>query len=334
MNWRKTLGPLAGILISILFLALALYRVDFRSVVAALVSADYRLVALAAVFTFTSYLLRTARWRRLLQSQKHIPVLRLYPVLVIGFALNNLFPGRPGEFARAISLGQRESLSKTLGLATVVVERVADGVTLIAILAFLSLGFSLPGWGRDVELVAVAIFAVAFAGLVFLSLREMLASRILARVIKFVPPTVGERAEAMFKSFVLGLHSLRSPADLATVIVLSLAVWLSEATHYLLILSAFGILDGDRRAFAAVFALVIVNLGISIPAAPGGVGPFEAAGVLALNAFGVGRDLALPALLVAHTIQYLVVTGQGIVFTAREGVKLTQAVEKAGREKA
>ncbi len=77
MNLRKLLGTLAGILISLLFLALALYKVDFGALAAALASANYGLVAFSAVFTFTSYIFRTARWARFLQPQKKIPLLRL-----------------------------------------------------------------------------------------------------------------------------------------------------------------------------------------------------------------------------------------------------------------
>src|SRR5213592_3357191 len=151
MAGRRILGPLFGLVISGLFLALALYRVDFRQLAGALAAADYRLVVLSSIFTFSGYGFRTARWARFLQPQKRIPLLRLLPMLVIGFALNNVLPGRPGEFARAFALGQREGLPKTLGLATVVVERVTDGLTLLAILAFISVGFDLPGWGRQVE---------------------------------------------------------------------------------------------------------------------------------------------------------------------------------------
>src|SRR5512142_1153402 len=150
-RWRRLAGPAVGALISLAFLALALHNVHPDEVLAALASADYRLVALAACMTFASYVFRTARWAQLLRPQKQIPVSRLYPVLIIGFALNNILPGRPGEFARAISLGQREGLPKTLGLATVVVERVMDGLTLIGILVVVSFGITLPGWGRDAE---------------------------------------------------------------------------------------------------------------------------------------------------------------------------------------
>ena len=332
MNWRKIAGPTLGVALSVLFLWFALYRVQLDQVLDALRAADYRLVALAVLCTFSSYVFRTLRWGRFLLPQKRIPISRLYPVLVIGFALNNIFPGRPGEFARAISLGQREGLPKTLGLATIVVERVMDGLTLIAIFAIISLGFDLPGWGRNAELVSIAIFLVALAALVLLLWRQQWAAAILGRVVRFLPSRLGDRLSRMFESFVLGLHALRSPRDVLAISSYSLGAWLCEAAHYFLILSAFGILPSLReRALGAAFVLVIVNLSIAIPAAPGGVGAFEWAGRLALGVFGVVAERAIPAVLVAHTVQYLLVTGLGVLFTAREGVRLTQAVESAER---
>ncbi|HEX7593939.1 MAG TPA: lysylphosphatidylglycerol synthase domain-containing protein, partial [Anaerolineae bacterium] len=66
MNPRRVLTFLASLAITAIFLALALASVDFEKLARAIASADYRLVALAALFTFLGYLVRTARWQRFL----------------------------------------------------------------------------------------------------------------------------------------------------------------------------------------------------------------------------------------------------------------------------
>jgi glycosyltransferase 2 family protein len=333
MTWRRILGPIAGVAVSIAFLALAMYRVDLNAIGRALRTADYRLVGLSALFTLSSYVFRTLRWGRFLNPQKRIGLSRLFPVLVSGFALNNFLPGRPGELARAIALGQREGLPKSTGLATVIIERVADGLALIALLAFISLGFDLPGWGRDAEGVSIVIFMLALLILLFLLWREHLATRLLYKVIRFLPTQVGQRLARMLGSFILGLHSLRSPRDVLVIGLLSFAVWLCEAVHYFLILTAFGMLNPEStRGLAALFTMVMVNLSISIPAAPGGVGPFEAAGVLSLGAFGLARERSLPALLVAHAVQYVLISGLGILFIAHAGASLAGRAKTAPPE--
>lgn len=335
MNKRRALGSLVGFAISALFLALALYRVDFAQVGQAVASADYRLILASALFTLLSYVMRTLRWQRLLNPQKTIPVRRLFPVLVVGFALNNVLPGRPGEIARGFSLGQREGLSKTLGIATVALERVADGLTLIAILAALTFFITLPGWGQQVETLALLIFGAAFVFMALMLWREHWMTHQLHRVIHKLPAKFSHRIANMFASFIMGLHALRSPRDAFAVAFYSLATWLCEGCSYFLVLSAFGLVSPPgQRVIAALFLMVIVNLSISIPAAPGGVGPFEAAGILALSAFGVPKDLALPAVLVSHMVQFTLITGLGVFFMAREGIKLTQAVQVVEQERA
>ncbi len=110
MNLRPLLGFFLSLVITTIFLAIALYSVDFSKLINSLVRADYRLVLFAAILTAFGYVLRTARWQRLLAPTKVISITRLFPVLVMGFAMNNLLPGRPGEMARPYWLGRREGL--------------------------------------------------------------------------------------------------------------------------------------------------------------------------------------------------------------------------------
>lgn len=333
MNLRRVLTLLASFAITAIFLALALNSVDFGKLARAIASADYRLVALAALFTFSGYVLRAKRWQRFLAPTKQIPLLRLFPILVIGFALNNLLPGRPGEFARPYWLGRREALSKTLGFATIIVERVADGIALIAflllaLLAFAPLRLELPPVAETITALATVLFGIALAGLVFLLAREQLALAVLRRVTRFLPPALAARIERMLGSFVVGLHSLKSTDDVATIGFLSLAIWSAEGISYFLMLTAFGVLpDVTTRLIAAPFMMVLINLGIMIPAAPGGLGPYEAAGVFALGAFGITETAAASVAIAAHAMQYLLVTGLGLLFIWREGISIAQARE-------
>ncbi len=333
LNLRRLLTLSASFAITTIFLALALYRVDFGKLGNALASADYRLIALAAICTFGSYALRTARWQRFLAPTKAIPNPRLFPVLVLGFALNNLLPGRPGEFARPYWLGRRENISKTLGLATIIVERVADGIALIAFLllalaAFVLLNIDLPPVAGTIAIAATVLFGVALAGLIFLLLRGQLALSVFKFLTRFLPHSLAARLERMLGSFIVGLHSLKSARDVAAIAIFSLAVWTVEATSYFLMLSAFHALPSTPdHAVAAVFMMVLVNLGIMIPAAPGGVGPFEAAGIFALGSFGVNETLAASVALGSHAVQYLLITGLGLFFVWHAGMSLAQASE-------
>lgn len=333
MNLRQLVTFIVSLIITGIFLYLALNRVDFGKLGEALASADYRLVLLGTLFTFTNYIFRTARWQRFLVPTKNISLAQLFPVLVVGFALNNLLPGRPGEFARPYWLGQRETISRTLGFATIIIERVADGLALIAFLllsflAFAPLHLDLPPIAETIALASTILFGVALAGLLFLLLREQLALSIFKFFTRFLPHRIANKLEQMLGSFIIGLHSLKSARDSFAIILYSVGIWAFESVSYFLMLSAFNLLpDVPTRAVAAVFTMVLANLGVMIPAAPGGVGPFEAAVIFSLASFGVNETHAASMALTAHAAQYLLITLMGLFFIWREGISVVRPTE-------
>lgn len=333
LDTRRLFTLLLSFLITAFFLALALYRVDFEKLARAFLSADYRLVIFAAGCWLSGYVLRAARWRKFLSPARPIALARLFPVLVVGFAFNNLLPGRPGEFARAYLLGTREGLSKTMALATIVAERVADGIAVIVFLllalgAFIPLHLELPAGVQTIAALSVVLFGGALVGLILLLARADIAQGMLRAFTRLMPRALAARIENMLDSFVVGLRSFQSAGQVAVIALLSLGVWCLDALAYFAMLSAFGTLPlGALRAAAAPMMTGIINLGVMIPAAPGGLGPYEAAGVFALAAFGVNETMAASVALAAHGVQYLMITGLGLFFIWQTGISLAQPRE-------
>jgi len=334
---RKNLFNILGFLITGLLIILAVYKIDWAETLDAFQEANYSLVLAAATSMVTAYVLRAVRWKSILAPRGAFPFSHLFPILVIGFAANNVLPGRAGEFARAYLLGQKEGISKSLSFATVVLERVFDGLTIILVLALVALFRPLPLWGRQVAYASTAFFVSALLFLTLLLFRKEKALSLARVVLRLLPGELKEgRGQAggwkarflgMLASFADGLDALRSTRDLAAVVLYSLAVWLCEAITFYLVMRSFPLpLQGIQEVWGALFLLSIVNLGIMIPAAPGGVGPYQAAAILALGAFGVDKELALSVSLVSHSLQYIIITGLGFFFLWREGLSLSRIV--------
>jgi glycosyltransferase 2 family protein len=318
---RKT--KIIGFLLTFVFLGLVLWKTDLSELWSALRSANYLYVIPAAFCTATSYLLRTARWQRILLPTRRIPYRGLLAVLMIGFMANNILPARLGEVVRAYVLGRREAISKSLSFATIMLERLLDGVTLLAVLGVLALMMPLPVWGEELAYVAGAVFLIATLGIVVLLLREDLAGRVIHLVLRPLPRSLAAKAAEKADSFILGLHALRGGRAVFELIALSVVIWSVEATFYYLVLTAFNIaLPTPTLVLAALLLLVVVNLGIMLPSAPGYVGTFQFFGVLALGVFGVQRELALSATIVAHGVQYVLVTAVGLLYFGRENISL------------
>ena len=130
---------------SLLFLGLFFARIDPGETWAKLGEANYLLVPPAIAVYFAAVYFRSLRWQYLLSPMKRLAVARLYPVVVVGYMANNLLPVRLGEVVRAYYLGEREKVSKVSSLATIAVERVFDGLTLLFLAAVVSLFLPLVG---------------------------------------------------------------------------------------------------------------------------------------------------------------------------------------------
>lgn len=320
---RRRWGEFLGFLLTLLFGGLAIWRLDLRLVVSTLGQANYLLVPVAALFTLLGYILRTTRWRVILAPSKQIPVPRLFPVLVIGFAANNLLPARLGEFVRAYLLGTKEGISKSLSFATIVVERVLDGITLILLFTLVSSFLVLPAWGQQVGIIASVIFLGALLFLLLLLLRRDQALTLLEQLLQRAPPTLSGRAMGIFSSFVEGTRVLGQRRRFLPLAILSLAVWILEAGSYLVLTWAFALpLSLQERPLAALFVLALANLGILIPSSPGYIGTFHFFAMTALLAFRVEQEVALSYAVLSHATQYLLITGLGVFFLWTENLSL------------
>ena len=147
---------LLGMGVSLAFLLLFFVIVDVGDMGQALAAAKYRFILPAIALYFVALFFRSLRWQFLLEPVSRIPVARLFPVVTVGYMANNLLPARLGEIARAYYLERREGLSTSTGLATVVVERIYDGLTLLFLVAlavpFLIFGGLVDGSGTTSEI--------------------------------------------------------------------------------------------------------------------------------------------------------------------------------------
>jgi glycosyltransferase 2 family protein len=303
-------SKLIGFALTLAFVALIVRSVNLADVGAALLSANYAYVLPAACVTLFGYWLRTYRWKQILKPARDVPTRRLFPVLIIGFATNNILPARVGEVARAYALGRKEGVSKTLGLSSVILERLLDGLTLVTFMVVLSDFFPLPEWGSELVRFGALVFVGALAAVVALLMKQDAALGLLRRLFGRLPLKLGNRLMGWTESGVAGLHALRSPRQLALIACVSLAIWLCEATSYVLVLKSFYLpLDPASLLYAGILVLVVVNLGIMVPSAPGYIGTFHFFFVMALQAFGIGRDIGLGVALVSHAMQYVTITG-------------------------
>jgi hypothetical protein len=308
-----------GILISALFLWLALRGLKLDDVWHALQVGNYWWLVPSVGVYFLAVWARTWRWHYMLLPLKKISLGRLFPVVVIGYMGNNVYPFRAGEVLRSYVLRRQEEVPMSASLATVIVERVFDGlVMLIFVFAALPLA---PLPNDSIRTVVVAASGIFFAALVLffalaampgraLRLAEILANRL-------APVRVRGPLLNIVARFLDGLASLRSFRGVLMIFGTSLVIWLLETVKYWFVMHAFPF---EVSFFALMLMNGVVNLATTLPSAPGYVGTFDAPGIAVLEMYGVKLPVATAYTLVLHAALWLPITLLGFYYMVKLGL--------------
>jgi hypothetical protein len=322
---RKTIWIILAVAISGFFVWLALRGLELDKVWTNIISANfYWLIPSIAVY-FVAVWVRTWRWDYMLRPLKHIPVRRLLPVVVIGYMGNNVYPFRAGEVLRSFVLYKREEIPMSASLATVVVERVFDGLVML-IFVFVALPLSpIPGDNQSVRnLVFIASIAFFIAMIIFFILASMpkrfhaLAEWCLGLTGKLLTEASKSQILGMLDNFLSGLESLRSFRNVMMIFFTSVIIWLLETVKYWFVMHAFNF---EVSFFALMLMNGVVNLATTLPSAPGYVGTFDTPGIQVLQLYGIPREIAAAYTLVLHAALWFPITALGAYYMIREGLR-------------
>jgi uncharacterized protein (TIRG00374 family) len=235
--------------------------------------------------------------------------------LLVGVAINNLLPFRAGEAARIVALNRRSGTPWIESLGTVAIERVLD-VFCLLVLLFLALPV-LPevDWIGAAAALAGALAAVLAVAAAVLAIWGDRPIHALARLFGRLPFVNEEQVEHAGQSLTRGLVGLRHARTAAWGFAWTLGSWIVTSVSFWIATLAF---DLDVPPAAGVLVLAAVGLSLVLPAAPGALGVFEAAVVVALSVYDVPRAEAVSFAFALHALNffpYLIAGAIAVRFT-------------------
>ena len=303
---------LIGVAISILALWWTLRSVEYEKILEALKQVDFSYIVLAFLVTALSYILRSVRWPYFMAKAK-LAWSDSFRCLIVGFFMNNILPARMGELVRAHLGGKATNQSRSLVLASIAGERLADGIAISLLFGVLFYFFSQDVAGSsadDVFIVALLFLAAGIATACLLFVRNRIFN-LLERIGLIMPGHLSSYTLKRIRKFIEGLEPMLEPRRLFIITIWSGIVWGVELFVYYLVTQAFNV---DLPLGVLAFFLAVVNFSSLIPAAPGGIGVIEALATAALVSVGVEREVALSMVAVQHLIQIAVVGIPGSYF--------------------
>lgn len=318
-GWRGVLG----IALSALLLWWTLRGEDLGAVWRVL--SDSSLVLwLACTLTATAiFPLRARRWQAILAPQAgRLPLAPLWRATAIGMMVNNVFPARAGEFARAFALSRsNKEVPFTTGFASLVVDRLFDGVVVLAMLLLATLDPRFPAEAliRGVSATSIAASAGAFLGAVLLGVAALVwfpapLIGLAERMVAFVWRSGAPRVRALLEAFAAGLGVVREPMLALEVLCWTVLHWITNAVAFWLGFLALGI---DAPLSAAFFLQGLIAFAVAFPSSPGFFGFFEAAAKVGLGLYGVPPEVAISWGLGFHILSFIPITVLGAWYFSR-----------------
>ena len=294
---------LIGIVISAVCIAIVVHGIEWSAVAGALRRTNLVLLLPTLGFLVLMFVFRVYRWQRLVSPIARLPLRPFWIASLIGFMANDILPLRAGELVRAYALAHMTPVRVSSAFATTVLERVWDAVAVGVLTIFTLSQFSLPKWVARTNWIVLGVCVGVLIGGAWLARQG-------EKGIAWLPA----RFSALTERFLDGLRSLHSISAVLWVVLLSFAVWFALVGYYWILLRACGF---SLPFAAALLVTVCTVLAAALPAAPGYLGTFQYAVVLALSFFAVPKEEALGFSIVAHLAQLIPVILAGLIALVR-----------------
>lgn len=319
-RYRTWLTSAVGIAISVALLWWAARGLDLGSVLDRIAGLPKVPVLLCVVLATISFPLRAVRWRSLLPGPagEPLPLGPAWHGVAIGFMANGLLLLRAGEIIRGFVIARLAGVRLTAAWASIAVERVFDGMALVALmvgaLAISPIPEGATFAGRPASqfvMLVAAVSLTAFAAGALILFRPGWFRRLIALLVPW--KGVATKLNAVVDGVRDGVSVLGEPRRLGATVFWSLTIWGINAVSFLVLFRAFGIELGLAPALVMQTAIIF---GIAVPSSPGFVGVFEAAVVVSLGLYGVDRDTAFAYAITYHAATFLPITLLGLYSVA------------------
>jgi uncharacterized protein (TIRG00374 family) len=320
---RRWLRLLLGLAVASFFLWLLLRQLDLAEIGVTFSRISVPPLLLALCFLGAGYTMRVVRWWWMLRVlEPHVPLGACGWPFLVSIAVNNLLPFRAGDVLRVIGFRQQLRSPYMRLLATLVIERLLDLITLVA---FFSIGLLGVVHGKIPETFIWLTTSIVVGGAIIV-IAILLFSQRMARLVYWIAerPCLAERGWSKHiqrhgSHFLDALGLLRTPTLTLQLIGMSIFVWGLEGAVFAILAEA---LDAKTSLAGSWFALATGTLATLLPSSPGYVGTFDYFAMLGLMAYGADHTTAAAFAVAVHVVLWLPITVLGLTYFLRADVRI------------
>lgn len=310
--------------------ALIAWRVDLAEAWDVFTSLAPGYAVLGVVLLVVSNVAHARKWQLLLSGVGPVRLRDAFSVFWSSMATNNVIPLRAGDVLRVQVMSQRTGLPRAGIVASLLTERLLDGVSFIILIAI-----ALLAGGRtnlvNIWVLVGFLFVLALVGVTVAAARSRPGPELeRSRWLRILPAGPRKAVIDFVPHLIDGLRPLGEVRSGLRVAGWALLAWMLEAAAFIAWGEAFRVEIG---AEVFVLVMVAVNVAGSITLLPANLGLFEltAVGILRAGgiepsqaaAYAVGTHLliiATIALIGIGTLAYLRLSLTDVFYLRRRGV--------------
>ena len=298
-------------LISVVCLIWALHGLNLRRLFYQTAHLDWRWVSVAVLSNILMYVVQAWRWSLVLAPVKPVPVMQSARAIYIGLYANEVLPLRSGEIIRCYLQALWSDIPISVALASALIERIFDGIWLIAALFFAIERVPLPRFIRTggLSLAAVVLVTAILLAIAMFWKEQTLDALLNAPRFSWVHTLIQDlhligHSRYLYFAFLVSL-----PCMLLQMVPIYAVLRASQEVHKLPLMVSFAL-------------MLALRLNSALPQAPGNVGTFQIVASRGMMRFSVAREIAQDLSFIMWGIVTLPLVVVGFVAVALTGLKI------------
>jgi glycosyltransferase 2 family protein len=287
-----------GVMVSALLLCFSLRGIDYIDIKKSFKDIHFPFLVQSLAFFLLVSFLKSLRWGMILSPIKKIKQKQLFPITCVGNMAIILFPFRIGEFVKPYLISNSSSIPLGSTIATIFVERILDSLCLFCLVVYMLIALDIPDWlikagfGFSIFCLILTIIGV------FLYSNVRLKNRLFNPLAKLLSDKIYKKLKNIFQTFYEGFQIFSDSRQILFAAIITVLIWISIALGIYSLYFFQGLHLSLESAFVV---LIVMAIGVSVPTAPGLLGNFQFACILALSIFNISKADA-----VAFSISYYI----------------------------
>jgi glycosyltransferase 2 family protein len=300
-----------GVLIGAVLVYLSVKGIHFEDIAEGFKTIRYKYIVPTLMIFFFMQVLRSWRWGIILRPLGKVDQLSLFSITCVGFLAIVAIPARIGELARPYLIAQKSNIKMSAALGTVFIERIFDSLMVFLIFICVLCLSPLPQWLIRASFIFFFVIILILTAVILLIFKREAFNRIINIVVNKFPEKLAAKVNPLIDHFIDGFTIITDPVRFSAVMFLTALIWLINGMAIYLLFLAFGF---SLPILAAFILMVILIVGIAIPAAPGFVGNWHYFCILGLTLFGITKADALTFAVIYHFLSIGIIILLGLIF--------------------